>query len=234
MSHIYTHIIHVVLKIRICDSRKINRWLQLVFPAYSVMLWTAAPATHSKGDIIYCDLLDWFLLLHDQIAAFSNTTESCACMHVGLHGCATSAQKLWQVALKHRHCCAAYAQERRSVHQHRQCCATPAQDRRDLCADSGQEGLVLRAARGPGHESPGVGLSLLFIPQAGCACLQLQTRAALQSGGSDYGRGGEETGRLRRRGQPRPGTGRSPSSLFVSSLFPGCFQHLSMFNVGPA
>lgn len=99
--------------------------------------------------------------------------------------------------------------------KHRHCCAATAQDRRNQCADrspliTAAEGVVVWPVWGPGHETPGVGLSvrisLFFLPEAGCGCLQLQTRVSVQSGRADDGGGGKETGRLRRCGQPRPGT----------------------------
>lgn len=121
----------------------------------------------------------------------------------------------------------------RLIIKHRHCCAASAQDQRDLCADAaarslpltdGAEALLVRPVWGPGHEAPGVGLSvrisLFFIPEAGCGCLQLQTRVSVHSVRSDYGGGGEETGRLHRRGQPRPGTDAHLFNMFqpVSSI----------------
>lgn len=73
----------------------------------------------------------------------------------------------------------------------------------------------VRPSGGSGHETAGLDLlhshphhrwiPLRCIPAASSSRPQPHTRASAQSLRSEHGRGGEETGRLRRSGQPRPG-----------------------------
>lgn len=63
-------------------------------------------------------------------------------MHFRFHCCTVSAQKHWRIALKHRHCCAAYAQERRQVNHQ-----TPSVLR---CICAGPEGPLRRQRPGYG------------------------------------------------------------------------------------